>query len=360
MLRSDLCDYSDAYIVVEGKITVTNPNNDAHDKKLALENNAPFLSYILKINNTLIDNADDLDIVMPMYNLLEYSKNYRKTTGSLWNYYRDEPNSRAVGYINYSIKNSNSFDYKTGITGKLEGNNVEKDDVEIAVPLKYLSNIWRTLDIPIINCEVSLILTWSENCITTSKATREADPDADPAVAGINNPAKAVFKINDCKLYVSVVALSAEDNNKLLEQLKTGFKRTIKWNKYGSEMNNQTKNNNLNYLIDPTFTNVNRLFVLSFKNEEDRTSFSNYYVRIVEIKDFNVLIDGKPFFEISVRNKEETYESIIEMSKNNDSTTANLLDYEYFKDHYKLIAIDLSKQIELENPDLKQQINFIG
>ena len=124
-------------------------------------------------------------------------------------------------------------------------------------------------------------------------------------------------------------------------------------------MSNQTKNNNLNYLIDPTFTNVNRLFILSFKNEDDRTSFSKYYVPKVEITDFNVLIDGKPFFEIPVKNK-EAYEPIIEMSRSTDYTTDNLLDHEYFKDHYKLIAIDLSKQIELENLDLKQQINFIG
>ena len=274
MLRSDLCDNSDAYIVVKGKITVTNPDNDAYDKKLAFKNNAPFLSCISKINNTFIDNAEDLDIVMPMYNLLEYSKNYRKTTGSLWNYYRDKPNSGAEGNINYSIKNSKSFDYKTSITSKLEGNNVEKDDIEIVVSLKYLSNFWRTLDIPLINCEVSLTLTWSENCVITSKATREADPDADPAVGGINNPINAVFKITDCKLYVPVVTLSAENGIKLSEQLKIGFKRIIKWNKYRSEMSNQTNINNLNYLIDPTFTNVNRLFVFTFENEDDRT----YYV----------------------------------------------------------------------------------
>ena len=125
-------------------------------------------------------------------------------------------------------------------------------------------------------------------------------------------------------------------------------------------MSNQTKNNNLNYLIDPTFTNVNKLFVLTFQNEDNRTSFSKYYVPKVEIKVFNVLIDEKTFFEIPVKNKEEAYEAIIEMSKNNDYTTGNLLDYAYFKDHCQLTAIDLSKQIELENPDLKQQINFIG
>ena len=170
-------------------------------------------------------------------------------------------------------------------------------------------------------------------------------------------------QIKDTKLYVPVVTLSAENYNKVLEQLKTGFKRTIKWNKYRSEISNQTKNNNLNYLVDPTFTNVNRLFVISFENKADRTSFSKYYVPKVEIKDLNVLIvliDGKQFFEIPIKNKEEAYEAIIEMSKNSDYTTGNLLDYEYFSKHYKLIATDLSKQTELENLDLKQQSNFIG
>ena len=123
MLRSDLCYYNDAYIVVTGKITVTNPNNNASDKKLALKNNAPFFSCISKISGTLIDNVEDLDIVTPMYNLLQYSKNYTKTTGRLWNYYIDEPNS---GYnnnrdrIHYSIKDSE--DSETSVTGKLENN----------------------------------------------------------------------------------------------------------------------------------------------------------------------------------------------------------------------------------------------
>ena len=268
-----------------------------------------------------------------MYNLLEYSKNYRKTTGSLWNYYRDDPNSGAVRNIKYSIKNSMSFDYKISFTGKLEGNKVEKDDVEIVMQLKCLNNFWRTLDIPLINCEVSLTLTWSEICVTISKATREADPDANSALAGIKNPTNPSFERKDTRLYVPVVTLSAENHNKLLEQLKIGVKRTIKWNKYRPEMSNQTKNNNLNYLIDPTFTNMNRLFVLSSKNENNGTSFLKYYVPKVEIKDFNVLIDGKQFFEIPVKNKEEAYKAIIEMSKNNDYTTGNLLDYEYFKDH---------------------------
>ena len=133
MLQSDLCDYSDAYIVVKETINATDPNNNAYDKKLAFKNNEPFINCILKVNNTLTDNAEDLDIVMPMYNLIEYSKNYSKATGSLWNYYRDEPNSGAEENLGYSIKDSKSFDYKTSISGRLEGNK-ETKDVEIVVP----------------------------------------------------------------------------------------------------------------------------------------------------------------------------------------------------------------------------------
>ena len=145
MLRSDLCDYSDAYVWVKGTITVTNPNNNANfDRRLTLKNNAPFVSCISKINGELVENAEDLDIVIPMYNLLEYSKNYEKTSGSLFNYYRDEPSEATIandnGAINISIRNSKSFDYKAKIVGSLAAGELEKDDVEIAIPLKYLGN----------------------------------------------------------------------------------------------------------------------------------------------------------------------------------------------------------------------------
>ena len=158
MLRSDLCDFSNGYIVVKGTITVTNPDNNMYEKQLAFKNNAAFVSCISKINNTLIDNAEDLDVVKSMYNLLEYSKNYSKTSGRFWNYYRDEPNSGANNNINYSIKESKSFDYKTCFAGKLEGRNTEKE-VEIVAPLKHVSNFWKTLDMPLLNCEKNLILT---------------------------------------------------------------------------------------------------------------------------------------------------------------------------------------------------------
>ena len=377
MLRSDLCDYSDAYIVVKGDITVSAGdeahNRDRKSRSLAFKNNTPFTSCISKINSVLIENSEDLDIVMPMYNLLQYSKNYSETSGSLWNYYRDEPNNPpANNYHADPITNSGSFKYKSSIIGKTPNNENENnnviENVGIVVPLKHLSNFWRTLDMPLTNCEVSLTLTCSKNCVLTDIIKRAADPNADLPVEAINAPTNATFKIKDTKLYGTVVTLSAENDNKLSEQLKIGLKKTIKSNKYRSEMSNKARNNNLNYLIDPTFTNVNRLFVLSFKNDKNdddqnesvRTYFKIYYVPKVEVKDFHVLIDGKQFSEIPVKNKEEAHEQIIEMSKNNDYKTCSLLDYEYFSKHYKLIAIDSRKQIELENPDLKQQINFIG
>ena len=245
----------------------------------------------------LIDNAEGLDV-----------KNFRKTTGSLWNYYRDELSNDTNDNKNpnKTVINSEPFKYKTSITGSTynvdaritnkEGNQINnpahdankssKKEVEIAVPLKYLSNFWRTLNMPLINYEVSLILTWSENCVITSIEKRLTK------TLGDIFPTGAIFKIKDTKLYVPVVTLLTKDDN-FLEQLKSGFKRTIKWNKYRSEITNQTKTNHLNYFVDPTFNKVNRLFVLSFENEEDRISFSKYYVPKVKIEDFNVLIDGK-------------------------------------------------------------------
>ena len=198
--------------------------------------------------------------------------------------------------------------------GDYDANKEGTKKFENAMLLKHLSNFWKTLDIPLINCEVSLAFSWSANCVITSLEKRlvTAAQGDNPAVYD-DPPTNATFKITDRKLYVPVVTLSAENDNKLLEQLKTGFKKTIKWNKHRSEMSNQTKNNNLNYLVDPTFTIVDRLFVLSFEN--------NYYVPKVEMKDFNLLIDGQPFFEIPVKNKEEAYKQIIEMSTNNDYAT---------------------------------------
>ena len=306
MLRSNLCDYSEAYILVKGTITVTAPgvNNDANnirDKRirpLILKTNAPFVSCITRINGELIEDADDLDIVMPMYNLLEYSKNYRETIGSLYNYYRDELSDDADdnNFDNIKVINSNTFKYKNKITGNTynvnagtQGYDVNKNgmqEVELAIPLKYLGNFWRALNIPLISCEVSLELKWNKNCVITSLEQRD--------IGGGNRdnaPTGATLAINDCKLYVPAVALSKDDEIKLLTNLKVGFKRKIIWNRYRSQMTTEAVNNNLNLLIDPTFTNVNRLFVFAYQNADDRQSFSQFYLPKVWIKDFNVIID---------------------------------------------------------------------
>ena len=379
MLRSNLCDYSDAYILVKGTITVTSPgvNNNANNKRdkrnrpLTLKNNAPFVSCVTRINGELIEDANDLDIVIPMYNLLEYSKNYRKTIGSLYTYYRDELSDDADdnNFDNIKVVNSESFKYKNKITGNTYNVDADDDDydvnkngkqeIELAIPLKYLGNFWRALNIPLISDEVSLELKWNKNCVITSLEKREVD--AGPPVVRDNSPTGATLAINDCKLYIPVVTLSKDDEIKLLTNLKSRFKREIIWNKYRSQMTTEAINNNLNILIDPTFTNVNRLFVLAYQNVDDRQSYDEFYLPKVMIKGYNVIIDKLAFFDLPIKTEEEAYEKIIDIGRNNEYTTGNLLDYVYFKKYYKLIAIDLSKQQVLqENEDLIQQINFIG
>ena len=203
---------------------------------------------------------------MPMYNLIAYSHNYSKTSGSLWQYYKDDPDD--------NITDSASFKSKIKITGKTPDDGNTKD-VEIIVPLKYLSNFWRTLEMPLINCEVNLILTWSKDCVIT------------------NSEGEGKFAVTETKLHVPVVTLSTQDNAKLLQQLKSGFKRTINWNKYESNIKTFAQNRYLNHLINPRFQAVNRLFVLSFENEHDRTSHSTYY--LPKVQSYNVIIDGKNF-----------------------------------------------------------------
>ena len=229
MLRSNLSDYSDAYILVKSTITVTAPGvnnnvNNIRDKRnrpLILKNNAPFVSCITRINKELIEDADDLDIVIPMYNLLEYSKNYRKTIGSLYNYYRDKLSDDVDdnNFDNIKVVNSEAFKYKNKIIGNTYNVNADDDgydvnkngtqEIELAIPLKYLGNFWRALNIPLISCEVFLELKWNKNCVITSLEERQVD--AGPPVVRDNSPTGATLAITDCKLYIPVVNLSKDD-----------------------------------------------------------------------------------------------------------------------------------------------------
>ena len=251
MLRCSLCDFVDASIVVKGTITITGVRIDAaarqgdeRNKGLVFKTCAPFTKCISKINSTETDNAQDIDIVMPVYNLIEYSDNYSKTFGSLWQYYKDESI--------HNLANSESFKSKVKITGNTPADGNTKD-VEIIVPLKYLSNFWRTLEMSLINCEVSLFLTWSSTCVIT------------------NSTGKGRFTITGTKLFDPVVTLSTQDNAKLLQHLKSDFRRTIDWNKYQSDPKTYVQNRYLNHLVNPSFEGVNGLFVLSWENENDRT-----------------------------------------------------------------------------------------
>ena len=284
---------------------------------------------------------------MSMYNLIKYSDNYAKTTGRLWKYCKDIPALNANDDIIIFAEGNltGSFNFKTKITGQT-GNDGTKD-VEIMVPLKYLSNFWRTLKMPVINCEVNLILTWSSTCVLIVTNTPNQN---------------ATFAITDTKLYVPVVTLSTQENTKFFQQLKSGFKRVlINWNKYLSKPELLAQNPNLNHLVEPSFQGVNRLFVLAFENDDDRTSDDQYYLPTVEIKDYNIMINGENFFDQPIKNNKVTYDNIrkIATGQGDDYTTGCLLDYSYFKDTYKMIAADLSKQQALDaDPRAVQQINF--
>ena len=196
---------------------------------------------------------------------------------------------------------------------------------------------------PLINCEVNLILTWSSTCVIT------------------NSDGAGTFAITDTKLYVPVVTLSTQENTKFLQQLKSGFKRVINWNKYLSKPELLAQNPNLNHLVEPSFQGVNRLFVFAFENDNHRIIRKRYYLPIVEIKDYNIMIYGENFFGQSIKINKVTYENIrkIATGQGDDYTTGCLLDYPYFVDTYKMIVVDLSKQQALDaDPRAIQQINF--
>ena len=362
MLRSSLCDHSDTYILAKGNITVTNTAAtvaaaaDNTNKKVIFKNCAPFTNCISKINNTQIDNAEYIDIVMLMYNLIDYSDNYSKTSGSLWQYCKEIPAvNNDANIVDFNGANAtDSFNFKTKITGQTDdnndnGNTAGRVNVEIIVPLKYLSNFWRTLEMPLINCEVELILNWSANCVIIYTNVANQVP---------------TFTITETNLYVPAVTLSTQDNAKLLPQIISGFKRTIRWNKYVSKPELLVQNENLNHLIEPSFQGVNRLFVLAFEHDDDngqRISNKKYYFPNVEIKDYNVIIDGKNFFDQPVKNNKATYKNIRKTAtgRGDDYTTGCLLDYIYFKKYYKMIAVDLSKQQALDaDPKTIQQFHF--
>ena len=279
-----------------------------------------------------------------MYNLIEYSDNYSDTSGSLWQFKRDEvPANNA----DLTINNSQSFKYKAALLGKTAdaaNNTSSVKEPKIVVPLKYLSNFWRSLEIPLINCKVYLELSWIEDCILSS--------------AG--NTAK--FVITDTKLHVPIVTLSTKDSANLAKQLNEGFERSVYWNSYETKPAKVIEQGkNIYELLNASFQGVKRLFVLAYfiaapaegnnppPPVDETAGIKNnkkYFLPRGEIKNYNVLIDGRNFYDQPINDIIKQYDEVRKVSTGygDDYTTGCLLDYVYFKDNYRLIAVDLSKK----------------
>ena len=352
VLKPNLCDYAEAYILVDGTIRATSVVNAT---RLALKHCTPFIKCNLEINDEHVDTAENLDIVMPMYNLIEYSDNYQDSSATLYQYKQDEP-PEGGPIPNLTADNSSSFKYKIKLLGNVnevagDGAGVRRLNVKVAVPLKYLSNIFRSLEMPLINCKVKLNLTWKKECVLST-----ADDDA-------------VFIINNTKMYVPVVTLSKEDDKDFIEQQNKGFQRSIYWNDYKTK--GETKDadaNNFKYIsLDPSFQGVNRLFVMAYNklaandDQFNRDSKRVYYLPRNDLNKYNVIIDGRNFYDNPIESDIEKYRELkkVMIGKGEDYTTGSLLDYDYFLKHYKLVAVDLSKQKELDaDPRAIQQIEF--
>ena len=287
---------------------------------------------------------------MPMYNLIEYSDNYQDSSATLNQYKRDEPPNNNV---NLMADNSTSFKYKVNLLGNIaaadpDNARVGRLNVKIVVPLKYLSNFFRSLEIPLINCKIKLNLTWKKECVLSTAAD------------------DAVFIIKDTKLYVPVVTMSKEDNKDFIEQQNKGFQRYIYWNEYKTKEEEAGNTNATKYInLDPSFQGVNRLFLMAYSRADDNQATRNgqrkYYLPRIDLQKYNVIIDGRNFYDNLIESDIEKYRELknVMIGKGEDYTTGSLLDYYYFKKNYKLVAVDLSEQKELEaDPRAIQQIEF--
>ena len=345
VLKPNLCDYAEAYILIDG--TIRAAAADANTR-LALKGCAPFTKCNLEINDEHVDTAENLDITMPMYNLIEYSDNYQDSSATLYQYKRDEP-PEDDAVANLTADTSSSLKYKISLLGNpVVANNIARINVKVVVPLKYLSNFFRSLEMPLINCKIKLNLTWKKECVLSTD---------------IGN---AVFIINDTKTYVPVVTLSKEDNKDFIEQQSKGFQRSIYWNEYKTkEINENADANVFKYInLDPSFQSVNRLFVMVYNRangQPTRIGQQKYYLPRIDLEKYNVIIDGRNFYDNPVENDIEKYRELkkVMIGKGEDYTTGSLLDFNYFDKHYKLVAADLSKQKELDaDPRAIQQIEF--
>ena len=281
VLKPNLFDYAETYILVDGTNRaeaqiLPAPAPNIANVRLALKNCAPFEKCNLEINDEHVDTAENLDIVMPMYNLIEYSDNCQDSSATLYQYKRDEPPDDIKD--NLGQDNSTSFNYKTKLLGNpVVANNIARRNVKVVVPLKYLSNFFRSLEMRLINCKIKLNLTWKKEWVLS------------------NQTGNAVFIINDTKLYVPVVTLSKEDNKDFIEQQNKGFQRSIYWNEYKTKEQTEDGNaNSVKYInLNPYFHGVNRLFVMAYSRENDDQPTKNgqtkYYLPRIDLKNTMLL-----------------------------------------------------------------------
>ena len=329
VLKPNLCDYAEAYLLIDG--TIRAAAADANTR-LALKNCAPFTKYNLEINDEHVDTAENLDITMPMYNLIEYLDNYQDLSATLYQYKRDEP-PEPNAIADLTADNSSSFKYKVSLLGNpvLDGN-ITKRSVKVVVPLKHLSNFFTSLEMPLINCKIKLNLTWKKECVLS------------------NQDGAAAFIINDTKMYVPVVTLSKEDIKDFIKQQNKGFQISIYWNEYKTkEINENADANVFKYInLDPSFQGVNRLFVMAYNranNQPTRNGQRKYYLPRIDLEKY-VIIDGRNFYDNPIESDIENYRELkkVMIGKGEDYTTGSLLDFNYFDKHYELVAVDLSKQ----------------
>ena len=292
---------------------------------------------------------------MSMYNLIECSSNYSRTTGSLWFYSKDEATNFNADIANtYKFK---SLKYKANLLKNTEADGTY-GILKHTVSLKYLSNFWRSIEMQLINCKVELKLKWKKYCVLYA-----AGVDNVKGNASDNN---IIFIIKDTKLYDPVVTLSARDNQKLSKILSKGFERSVYWNKYKTKSENKATTNGYRYVLESNFVGGNRLFALVYLNiggDVKRFKTRRYSLPKGIIKNYNVIINGKNFYDQPIDSNIKRYEEIRKLTtrQGEDYTTGCLLDYDYIKNHYILIAVDLIREKELDaNPKAIQQIEFVG
>ena len=289
VLKPNLCDYAEAYILVDGTIRGTVGNNNT---RLALKNCAPFTKCNLDINDEHVDTAENLDIAMPMYNLIEYSDNYQDSPATLYQYKRDEP-PEANAIADLTANNSSSFKYTISLlSDENVADGIVRLNVKVVVPLKYLSNFFRSLEMPLISCKIKLNLTSKKECVLSTDG------------------GNAAFIINDTKMYVQVVTLSKEDNKSFIEQQNKRFQRSIYCNEYKTKGQDKDADvNNFKYIsLDPSFRGVNRLFAMVYDNNNanrpTRNGQKKYYLPRIDLNKYNVTIDGRNFYYNPIENIE--------------------------------------------------------